>query len=253
METTSALRWVRLNGATNVRDLGGYAAGGRTTRWGKVYRSDGLHRLDADDQQALIDRGVRMVIDLRHASETESQPNVFAASEAVQYVNIPLFRAAPAAASTSAVPDLPTIYRYIVDECQAGLREVMEAIAGAGDGAVVFHCTAGKDRTGIVTALLLGAAGVDAETIADDYALTTEAMQHLRPHLLAQAELAGGGTEHIDRLLSSHREDMLSLLGYMGERYGDAAAYLRSLGLSDAQIDRLRALLLDAGDSAQLS
>lgn len=244
METVTASRWVTLSGATNVRDLGGYQADSGITRWGTLFRADGMHRLSEDDQRALIGRGVRTMIDLRHASEIETQPNVFARSSDVRYLNIPILRIMPATPDASRIPDMATIYRYFVDECQAGLSETLSAIADADDGAVVFHCTAGKDRTGVVAALLLGLAGVGDDDIADDYALTAEAMQHLLPRLMEQAAL-DGSTERLKRLLSSNREDMLDLLGYMGQRYGGTAAYIRMLGLSDAQQMRLRGRLLD--------
>ncbi|MBW4438637.1 MAG: tyrosine-protein phosphatase [Pleurocapsa minor GSE-CHR-MK-17-07R] len=244
METVTASRWVTLSGATNVRDLGGYQADTGITRWGTLFRADGMHRLNEDDQRALINRGVRTMIDLRHASEIAAQPNVFARSSDVRYLNIPILRAVHATPDASQIPDMATIYRYFIDECQAGLSETLSAIADADQGAVVFHCTAGKDRTGVVAALLLGLAGVGHDDIADDYALTAEAMQHLLPQMMEQAK-QNGSTEVLKRLLSSNREDMLDLLAYTEQRYESIPAYIRQLGLSDAQRARLRGRLLD--------
>jgi len=238
-------RWIKLAGATNVRDLGGYAANGDTTRWRSVYRADNLHKLTEDDQQALLDAGVRTVIDLRHAEELETAPNLLATHPQVRYVNIPLFRAAPAvaAANSGTLTDLPTIYRYMIDHCKDGIGEALTAIADAEDGAVLFHCTAGKDRTGIVSALLLRLAGVASDDIAADYSLTAEAMALLRPAILEQVRLRGGDVEATERMLGSEAADMLALLDYIETQYGQVTDYVQALGLGDTQIERLRARL----------
>lgn len=238
--STSTNRFIALQGAYNVRDLGGYPSAAGETRWGTLFRADALHSLSAEDQQRLRARGVRTVIDLRHSAETSAQPNVFAEAEDIRYHNIPIFRAAVSGQQSVQTPDLRTIYRYIVEDCRDGLTEVLTTIADAEEGGVLFHCTAGKDRTGIVAALLLDLAGVAAETIADDYALTTGAMAHIRPKLLARVREEGGSVEQMDRLLSSHREDMLDFMGYLYQRYSGAAHYIREIGLTDEQIARLQ-------------
>ncbi|MBK8025247.1 MAG: tyrosine-protein phosphatase [Chloroflexi bacterium] len=238
-------RWIRLTGATNVRDLGGYTAHGGVTRWGALFRSDSLHKLTETDQRLLLEQGVRTIIDLRHDSEVEAKPNVFANSADVRYLNIPIFRMFEGDMGDQPALDLVSIYRYIVDECQAGVGETLTAIANAEPGAVLFHCAAGKDRTGVIAALLLRLVGVPAETVVEDFALTAEAMALLRPALLEQVLQAGGTEEIVDRLLASKASDMLTLLTYLDALYDGVIGYVRSLGLSDAQIDGLRARLLD--------
>lgn len=238
--SASENRFIVLQGAYNVRDLGGYPAAFGQTRWGMLFRADGLHQLSTDDQHMLRTRGVKTVIDLRHGSEVERQPNVFAQADDIRYHKIPIFRASIAGSSNNQTPDLPAIYRYIVEECRAGVTEVLATIADAEEGGVLFHCTAGKDRTGVIAALLLDMAGVDADTIADDYALTTNAMLHIRPQLLERVREEGGSVEGMERLLSSHREDMLDFMTYLHERYGSAAQYIREIGLTSEQILRLQ-------------
>jgi protein-tyrosine phosphatase len=239
-------RWIKLTGATNVRDLGGYTAGETTTRWQAVYRADNLHKLTNDDQQALLGAGVRTIIDLRHSEEVQTAPNLLATHPQVRYINIPLFRAAPAvsAANNGTLTDLPTIYRYMIDHCQEGIGEALTAIAEAKDGAVLFHCTAGKDRTGIVSALLLRLAGVATDDIATEYALTAEAMALLRPIILEQVLLRGGDVEATERMLGSEAADMLALLDYIDAQYGQVTDYMQALGMSDTQVERLRQRLL---------
>jgi protein-tyrosine phosphatase len=246
MVTVSGSRWVRVTGATNVRDLGGYRAEGGITRWGTIFRADSLHQLSQEDQQMLLDHGVRTVIDLRHTSETDARPNVFSSLPNIRYIPAPIFQGVPPTPDANQpMLDLPTIYRYMVDECQNGFAKALSTIADAGEGSVLFHCSAGKDRTGVLSALLLGLAGVSDETIAEDYALTTQAMLHLRPKLMAQLEATGGDPVMLDRLLSSHPEDMLNLLNYVKERYASLQNYVRLLGLSDAQIERLLEKFID--------
>jgi protein-tyrosine phosphatase len=245
MMIATEARWVRLAGATNVRDLGGYSTRDGITKWGTVFRADSLHALSVSEQQVLIERGVRTVIDLRHAGETDAQPNVYRSSTDVHYFNIPIFRGAPPVPNPGQVPDLPTIYRYIVDDCRSSLADAFTVIADAPAGGLLFHCSAGKDRTGVIAALLLGLAGVPKATIAEDYALTEQAMQYLRPRLLAQTAAAGGDPARLERLLSCYPEDMLRFLTYLDEWYGGAARYLRDLGLSAAQLERLRDRLVD--------
>jgi protein-tyrosine phosphatase len=239
-------RWVPLTGATNVRDLGGYDVGTTSTRWQSLYRADNLHRLTDDDQQLLLSAGVRTVIDLRHRDEVDAAPNVLATHPQVCYYNIPVFRSGPAVTG-EAIPDLPAVYRFMVDHCQVGFGEALVAIAAAEEGAVLFHCTAGKDRTGILTALLLGLAEVAPKDIAGDYALTTEAMARLRPAILEQVRQRGGDVEATERLLSSDAADMLTLLDYINTQYGSIAQYVQTLGLSDGQINSLRSRLIATG------
>lgn len=245
MMIATEARWLRLNGATNVRDLGGYCTRDGITRWGTVFRADSLHALNESEQQLLLDHGVRTIIDLRHTSETEGQPNVFRFSPCVRYFNILLFQNTRPAPHSAQKPDLPTIYRYIVDDCRPAVAEVLSVIADAGDGAVLFHCSAGKDRTGVIAALLLGLAGVPKTKIAEDYALTDLAMQDLRPRLVAQTVAAGGDPPALERLLSSYPEDMLRFLTYLDEWYGGAARYVRDLGLSSVRLQRLLDRLVD--------
>ena len=174
----------------NARDLGGYATvGGGRTRWGAFVRADNLRRLRSSGRAALLDYGVRTVIDLRRADELEIDPNPFAEQSGdarwPRYLNLPFGLGADRAAVAAVVaagagPDasMDALFRLVLDQYWRGIAGVMTAIAAAPDGAVLFHCHAGKDRTGLIAALLLALAGVPAPTIAEDYALSQE---YLRP------------------------------------------------------------------------
>jgi len=242
MLPTTESRWIALNGAFNVRDLGGYPLPDGVTRWGELLRGDSLHRLTTDDQRRLIDYGLRTVIDLRHLGELETAPDVFSTSAEVAYHHASVYRVNMSAGTVSLPPDLAVIYRHIVDECQAGLRETLDIIADAPAGAVLFHCTAGKDRTGIVAALLLSLAGVAQDVILEDFALTSVAMERMRPFLPQHDSPERQAT--FEKLLASDPADLRSLIDHLNARYGGVEAYVKQLGLSPNQIYRIRERLI---------
>lgn len=244
MTPTTESRWIVLDGAFNVRDLGGYPLPDGVTRRGALLRGDGLHRLTTDDQHRLIDYGLRTVIDLRHLGELETAPNVFSTSAKVTYHHIPVFRVNMSASEVSVPPDLVVIYRHIVDECQDGLRETLGVIADAPAGAVLFHCTAGKDRTGVVAALLLSLAGVAQDVILEDFALTSVAMERMRAFLPRQDSPERQAA--FEKLLASDPADMRNLIEHLTTRYGGVEAYVQQLGLSPDQIHRIRERLIQS-------
>jgi len=232
-------RHIPLDGAHNVRDLGGYATPDGETRWGAFFRADSLHQLSDADIQALLDAGVRTVIDLRHEGEVQAAPNRLAELPEVAYHHIPLIRVMGANGG-SLPPDLRSIYSYIVDDCQDCLHEAFKTMSTAQEGGILFHCSAGKDRTGVVAALLLGLAGVEEAIIAADYALTTQAMETLRPVLVEQAVARGGRPEDLEPMLTSHPDDMQALLDHVKSKHGSLAIYIQQLGLDADQLHQLR-------------
>lgn len=244
MPPTTESRWIALDGAFNVRDLGGYPLPDGVTRWGALLRGDSLHRLTDDDQRRLIDYGLRTVIDLRHLGELESAPDVFSTSAEVAYHHASVYRVDMSAYAVSLLPDLGVIYRHIVDECQAGLRETLSVIADAPAGAVLFHCTAGKDRTGIVAALLLSLAGVASDVILEDFALTSVAMERMRAFLPQYDSPERQAA--FEKLLASDPADLRGLIEHLTARYGGVAAYVEQLGLSPDQIHRIRERLIQS-------
>jgi protein-tyrosine phosphatase len=236
-----------LEGVYNLRDVGGYTThDGRKTRWRTFLRADALHKLTPAAQQALIDHGVRTIIDLRHDDELAAAPNVFANSDQVTYHNLPLFAGASPSGNRTMPPDLETIYRYVLDERQTAVKAVFDAMTAADAFPVLIHCTAGKDRTGVITALMLGLAGVHAETIAEDYALTAHYAEGLFVELRAGAAAAGRDLAVFERYLESKPEAMINTLAYLEEKYTSVQSYLERIGLTDAQIAQLRQQMIDA-------
>jgi 3',5'-cyclic-AMP phosphodiesterase len=243
-------RVLPLAGTYNLRDLGGYPTeDGRTTRWRTLFRSDALHRLSADAQAELLGLGLRTVIDLRHERELADCPNVFAASQAVRYVNVPLLSgrsAVPDNAPSWVTPTLSEIYRTIVDQCGPRLAAVFAALTEPGALPGLVHCTAGKDRTGVIVALALRLAGVPAETVAADYAVTEGqiAGEFIAEHRQA-VEARGVEWASYQGLMACQPELMLDLLAYIDSTYDGVEPYLMQVGLSVTQLDALRTVLVE--------
>ena len=231
-------RHIRLEGAHNVRDLGGYpTAAGRTTRWRAFLRADALHGLTPADMQTLLDLGLRTIIDLRSDIEISRQPSAFIGHDAVRYHHVPLFDGlAPvdAMAQKMTAFDLSTRYADAAEHCRPAISRVAAIIAMAEEGTVLFNCTAGKDRTGIVAAMLLSLAGVDNEEIATDYALTARIAGTLMEKLRAQAVARGLNEMVSSRLLSSEPAAMLTFLRHMETRYGGFKNYL-AIGTAESR------------------
>lgn len=171
--------WVRLplDGATNVRDLGGYpTANGGQTAFHRFLRADGLGKLTAFDKKFLYDYGVRTVIDLRDASEAQATPDLIISPD-VLYVNIPLLDFNVAEISElekrfkSETLSMESIYQRILENYD-GVRACFRLMAEAPQGCILFHCAVGKDRTGILAMLLLSLAGVDKWDIIANYVQT---------------------------------------------------------------------------------
>jgi protein-tyrosine phosphatase len=246
-ERTRLLAW---EGCLNARDLGGYrTADGRETVWGAVVRSDSLTPLTAAGQTALVEHGIRLIVDLRLPQELKDYPNPFAepGNHGVAYTNLSLI---DPAASLGVLPEefitLAADYKRMLDKYAPRMAQIMTAIAGAPEGGVLIHCMAGKDRTGQVSALLLDLAGVPRETIGADYALTAE---YLRPR--DEEWLANGPGERADRekVVAKYwplAEVMIETLAHLDERCGGTERYLLHAGVTPDAIARLRERLLGA-------
>ncbi len=237
-------RHVPLDGTFNLQDVGGYATGdGRETRWQTLWRSDSLHRLNRDDQERLLCLGLRTIIDLRSVRETMQAPNVFATSPLVNYHNIPLIPAA-FAENIKLPEDLAELYTGVLDHCQSSIKAVFDTLLDSTSRPCLIHCTAGKDRTGIMTALILGAVGVPDETIVADYAVTERYLQGLISELQQNAKETRLDAAFYARMLACHPELMARTLTYIHQRYGGLPAYLHKLGLNEGQLEDLRHMLV---------
>lgn len=239
-------RHLGLEGTYNLRDLGGYRTlDGRTTRWRTFFRSDSLHRLPPAAQTTLLDYGVRTIIDLRRSDELRVAPNVFAGSPVLTYHQISLLVDTPPRRGTRPRPLVET-YRMILDERQVSLRQALATLAAPEGLPALVHCTAGKDRTGLIVALVLGLLGVPTTTIVEDYILTA---QYLVGTYLDEVRQRATRNdipwEWYQHQIDCHPEFMHDTLQYLEERYGSIAAYVRAIGISEAECKRLQTALIE--------
>lgn len=242
-------RHLPLRGTYNVRDLGGYETlQGHTIPWGRFLRADSLHRLEEGEAERLHEFGLRKVIDLRTPDEIAQAPNPFETFAQVQFANQPMFDdLSPEALSRTrgeGEDPLLAFYMAAINTRGAAIRAIMSEIAEVEQGAVLFNCTAGKDRTGIIAALLLGLADVPHEQIVADYTLTSDLIPDLVAEFLALSRARGGDTENYARLLQSPDQTMINTLRQIGKNYGAVSQYLNMVGLPADEINALRARLL---------
>jgi protein-tyrosine phosphatase len=241
-------RHLPLAGTYNVRDVGGYLTrDGGLVRWRTLFRADSLHRVTPAGQATLLEHGLRTIVDLRRDVELADAPNVFTRHDQVEYVWISLSPDPTGPDGRREIqPDtLARTYRAILDDRQHQLWRIFTRLAEPGAFPALVHCTAGKDRTGLVVALLLELAGVDRATVAGDYALTASYLNEAyRADARLRAETAGHTWEAYQLLLGCPAELMLETLAYLDGRYGGAAMYLLTIGLHEAQLAALRGALL---------
>ena len=241
-ECSRLLDW---EGGLNARDLGGYGTGdGRETRWGAVVRSGALGGRTGAGRAALAGYGVRAIVDLRLPDELDREPNPFAGpgDHGIAYTNVSFID--PAAAPPEEPTTLAEDYLRMLDRYRGGVADVMAAVAEAPEGGVLIHCAVGKDRTGLISALLLGLVGVPAATIADDYALTAELLRSRELEWLEHGPGERAEREAMVARFAPTAEVMLEVLAGLTERWGGVEPYLLAAGVSRGDLERLRDRLL---------
>lgn len=235
----------RLNwdGLINVRDLGGYVTrDGKVTRWKSLVRADNLNFLSEEGRAALRAYGVQTIVDLRYPKEVDVYPSPFAGEPNCHHLPLLDETRREDEDKAFAVSRLEW-HKLVFDERAPNVAAVMHAIAQAPEGGVLFHCHAGKDRTGIVAALLLDLAGVDHAVIADDYSLSNE---YLKPrHDEWLANVPEDKHEWARGLMMCPPDVMKAALDHLQARYGGTAGYLKSIGLSDDEIESLRKRVIE--------
>ncbi len=238
-------RWVALDGAFNFRDLGGYATRqGPRLRWGWLYRSDALHRLSAGDVEVLAGLGVDRVIDLRAPDEIAAVGRGVLSDGPFGYLNAPVIPSVSGEA-LGAPPgdDIGERYLWYLDVGRQALVDAIEAVAEPGRGAVVFHCAAGKDRTGVLAAVVLAMLDVGYDDIVADYALTNRALPSILDRLAADP-LHGASVAQMPADRRTVRpEAMRRFLQLLDDKHGGARSWAKNAGVAPTCIDALRARL----------
>ena len=226
----------------NARDLGGYpTVDGGQTRWRSLLRSDDLAQLTPVGVQALAEFGVETVLDLRWAEEIALNPSpIGAQAPQIRYVHSSLLASTPAQWRELSKSCEKELWKCVVlEKVRPQLATVLRVIASAPAGPLLFHCVAGKDRTGIIAALMLTLAEVKPAAIAADYAESTQ--------MLGDAYLQRYKDADPQDVLENVRcpeEGVHNMLAYL-ERAGGIREYLGKIGLNELEIARLRARLRD--------
>ena len=246
-------RRVPFEGIQNFRDMGGYRTrAGAVVRWGQVFRADALHGLSSDDL-ALYERlGLRAVYDLRGDLEREERPNpvpsrsltITGRPPGAEPTKLPV---APEQLTTADGEQLlAEMYVGLLEHSATQLGELYSGLAGSDGLPAVFHCHGGKDRTGIVAALLLEALGVEREVVLDDYVLTSR--YRLREHqesTYGRLIESGMAPEAAAGVLSAPRWAMAQALDELDHRHGGVDAYLTGpAGMAPGDLRTLRERLV---------
>ncbi|MGE0879103.1 MAG: tyrosine-protein phosphatase [Acidimicrobiia bacterium] len=249
--TTTFDRHLPLSGAYNVRDAGGYTtADGGQVRWRTLLRADALHRVDPSelgDRHGVV---LRTQLDLRRPVEIEKAPSALRQLTGMRYVNEPITGEQPIVLDGEW--RLDRLYRSIIDDRAQAIGRAISALAWPGSFPVVVNCTAGKDRTGVVIALLLSIAGVADDDIVNDYALTSRYLVGDYTEIAAGQIAAMDLPEDIDNergwhiVLGCEPELMASTLDYVRETYGSTEAYLDHTGVDAVARQSIRRQLVDA-------
>lgn len=257
-----------VEGAVNLRDIGGLPAGDQRVRRGLVYRSGMMHCITEAGLVSLAnDHRIRTIIDFRNAQELEDDGLSDFDPSGIRHIHLPVIGSTAVPGSDNAPPPTAqesletrrarmrqlmdgtlswsTSYRGIIEKFGASYVRFFETLATPDTLAAVFHCSAGRDRTGIGAALLLDILGVHEETIVHDYHATGAFLQpHAHRYHRLQSEM-GWTLDEIGRLLMTHPAAMTEFLAFMRDDFGGAENYMTVNGLDPAVIAELGGQLLE--------
>ena len=246
-------RLIGLEAVHNFRDLGGYpTASGRSTKWRTLFRSDGLYRLrGADDMSRVRQLGLKSVIDLRTEREQRDQ-GIFPTDDIeVSFHHLSIVDVTWSDTKTPEFDDevefLVWGYRDMLEIGSSRFADAMHVLAQTDSMPAVFHCAAGKDRTGVLAALLLSSLGVDDAHICADYGLTQDAMQRtIAWSKVHRPELAERYANIPKAYLAADPRAMQIVLTELAQQHGSVRNYVREIGVADATVEALGDLLLQS-------
>lgn len=213
-----------MKGIANFRDLGGYSCNGGITKWGVFFRSTSLHKAVEEDVAIMERVGISRILDLRYPGEREEKPDV--PVKGAEWMGISLLGTIPVEDldvndEEEDTKTLINMYRLIIASSRAEIKDSVQAMIQA-EGPALFHCAAGKDRTGILAMLLLGAVGVSREDIIADYEMSHHYIRSF--------------TEDIS---GSHGSNMQKLFDEIVEEWGSVTGFLQECGISQKELSRL--------------
>lgn len=243
----------RLERVFNLRDVGGRrTTDGQWVRSGVLYRSDSLHRLSDTDREEVRELGFRSVLDLRTAGEIEEHGRYLIDDDPTAHHHLPLMHEllGEETVPDNATPDwVAAWYVDMLDDGSAAIGDAITLLADEHRYPVVFHCTAGKDRTGVLAALVQDLVGMSDDDIVADYALSREALRRWESWAAAEdpdglRRRRAGGFQPIDPSPGAMR----IFLALVRERHGSTERYVESLGLRRGAVDALRVTLVSPDD-----
>jgi Protein tyrosine/serine phosphatase len=249
-----ATRNINIPGIQNFRDLGGYESAdtGKSLRWGMIYRSAQIDSIPPCSRQELKNMGIRTIIDLRSESERQSYPQLH--DDKFKIVHIPI----PTGNMEKILQGIreekiktDTIYRLVermnrelVTNYQKEFKELFTILLDRSNYPVVIHCTSGKGRTGIVSALLLAALGVNEDVIMEDYRLSNDYFNIPKASKYAY-KLPINSQEAITTIYSAKEDFLNAAKEQIESEYGSVQTYLKKgIGLSTEDLKQLRSILL---------
>jgi hypothetical protein len=242
-------RLVPLSGAFNFRDLGGYVGrDGRPTRWGTLFRSDTLHELTEADVVLLRSLDLATIVDLRTSRELERTGRGPLAPEPMAYRHLSLIRDGEGEAMAAPAPggeELSERYLWYLDVGRQSLVDALALVSEAASLPLVFHCAAGKDRTGVLAALVLDILDVDDEVIVADYLVTAGRMDLILGRYRSDPVLAGRMADVPASRFGVEAETMVRFLGELDVRFGGARGWAVDAGVDPEALDRMEELLLE--------
>lgn len=242
-------RIVPLAGVSNFRDLGGYqTSDGRVTRWGKLYRSDALHDLTEPDLLLFRSLGIVTIVDLRNVTEVERTGRGLLGGELIRFISAPVSLETDIERRDTTILDddyLTNRYLQYLEVGDSAFVRAIEEMAVSENFPLVFNCFFGKDRTGVLAALVLSCLGVNRSEIVDDYALTATRVPFILQKLKADP-LYRDTIERTDPILLAAQAATISqFLVELDRRFGSARDWALSVGISSVQLDALEDQLLE--------
>ncbi|MCK1977168.1 tyrosine-protein phosphatase [Jeotgalicoccus huakuii] len=234
MNNKAQLNWVRLplTNLENCRELGGYETGnGSQTKWHTFLRSDNMANINAEEIEFLKDYGVKTVIDLRGDDETSIHRNPLSTEDFCDYHNIPLAVQPVSELNADVAETMGEFYVSVLEESKT-IKEVFDVIANS-EGGLIFHCMAGKDRTGIIAMLLLGLVGVSKKDIVSNYEVTYTNLESFQ-------NIKGLPARIPESYLYSNRDYILKAYNHIMDNYQSIENYLLSKDIAQESIDKIK-------------